>query len=363
VKVSELAFFTLSDPLLRLVVWISLALLAVLLLLLIQIAILRNNLISRTAREKRFLEIWRPILATWIISSEFTLLKLAKVDRINFLKLWNHLQESLRGDAKDRLNELAKHYGMLEYSRTLLRKKHLRLQLLAINTLGYLGDRFAWSEILQLARLPDPLISLAAARALFQIDANVAIKDIATELLEREDWPTAQLAILLEELGNESIFEILSNIANSLATSTDPVELGKLKRLLHLLEIAPYQQVIFSIRAILAATTDDEIIAQCLKFLRKPEDIHYVHHYLNHANWVVRLQAARAFGLIGSREELPQLSKLLSDPVWWVRYRTAQTILEFIREGSQEMTVLRAQLSDRYAQDMLDMVIAEKDKR
>jgi len=181
--------------------------------------------------------------------------------------------------------------------------------------------------------------------------------------LEREDWPTAQLAILLEELGNENIFGILANLANGLATSTDAVELRKLKRLLHLLEIAPYQQVIYSIRAILAATKDDEIVAQCLKFLRKPEDMHYVQFYLNHSNWVVRLQAARAFGSIGSREELPRLSKLLSDPVWWVRYRTAQTILEFIREGSPEMAALRAQLNDRYAQDMLDMVIAEKDKR
>jgi HEAT repeat protein len=358
-----LASSTLSDPILKLVVWISLALLVVLLLLVFQIVILRINLISRTAREKRFLEIWRPALANCIISGEVILPTLAKADQINFLKLWNHLQESLRGDAKNRLNDLAKKCGILDYSRTLLRKNNLRLQLLAINTLGHLGDRSSWLEILQLARLPDPLISLAAARALFQIDANDALDDVVVELLEREDWPTAQLAILLEELGNERIFEILSNTASSLASSTDPVELEKLKRLLRLLEIAPYQLVILSIRTILSVTTDDEVIAQCLKFLRKPDDLHFVLRYLNHTNWVVRLQAARAFGLIGSREDLPRLSKLLSDPVWWVRYRTAQTILELISEGSAEMSALRAQLTDRYAQDMLDMVIAEKDKR
>jgi HEAT repeat protein len=344
-------------------VWFSLALLVVVVLLLVQIALLRFNLNARIVREKRFLKVWRPLLAAAIAGESVTLPRLAKGETFYYLKLWNHLQETLRGVAKDRLNTLAIRCGMLPYTHLLLRRKELRLQLLALNTLGHLVDRTAWDEILLLARRPDPLLSVAAARALFQIDANAAFKDLHDELLEREDWPTAQLAILFQEIGTESVFAMLADSADHLALSTDPVELVRLKRLLQLLEIAPYQQVIAEIRKILAATADDEVAAQCLKFLREPSDLPSVRPRLSHPNWVVRLQAVRALGRFGSKEDLTQLATLLSDSVWWVRYRTAQALLKLMRGDAQLMAELRAQLSDRYALDMLDMVIAEKDGR
>jgi HEAT repeat protein len=121
--------------------------------------------------------------------------------------------------------------------------------------------------------------------------------------------------------------------------------------------------VIAEIRKILAATADDEVAAQCLKFLREPSDLPSVRPRLSHPNWVVRLQAVRALSRFGSKEDLTQLATLLSDSVWWVRYRTAQALLKLMRGDAQLMAELRAQLSDRYALDMLDMVIAEKDGR
>ncbi len=356
-------FSTPSDPVLQLVVWISLALLVLVLLLLLQITLLRFNLIARTAREQRFLQVWRPLLAATIAGEYVTLPPLLKDDGINFLKLWNHLQESLRGDAKTLLNKLAIRCGMLPYAHKLLGKKELRLQLLALNTLGHLVDRSAWDGILLLARRPDPLLSLAAVRALFQIDTNATLKDLRNELLEREDWPAAQLAIQLQEIGTQSTFAILVDDAMQLANSTAPAELGQLKRLVNLLEVAPYQQVILAIRSILSVTKDDEIVAQCLKFLREPSDIPAVYHHLDHPNWVVRLQATRALGRIGSTQDWPRLTALLSDPVWWVRYRTAQALVELIRGNTRVMAEMRAHLGDQYALDMMDMVIAEKDRR
>lgn len=354
------AFFTPSDPTLQFVVWLSLVLLVLVLLLLLQIILLRVNLSARTAREQRFLQVWRPLLAAAIAGETVSLPRLARGDEISFLKLWNHLQESLRGEAKQRLNELAVRCGMVQRSHVLLRKKELRLKLLALNTLGHLLDRSAWNGILQLARRPDPLLSLAAARSLFQIDANAALDELRNELLERDDWPPAQLAILFQEIGSAGIFTLLADTATRLAATPDAAEVTKLKRLLQLLEIAPYQHVIPAIRSILSVATDDEIVAQCLKYLREPADLPSVRVNLSHSNWVVRLQAARALGRIGSREDLPKLAALLGDPVWWVRYRTAQTLVELIRGDAGVMSELRGQLSDRYALDMLDMVIAEK---
>lgn len=339
--------------------WISIALLVVMLLLLLQIARLRIGLIARTAREQRFMEVWRPLLVAAIDGEKDALPPLAAGDEIFFLKLWNHLQESLRGKAKTRLNILALRCGMMQQAYALLDKQDLRSQLLALTTLGHLEDRTAWGSILPLAQQPDPLLSLAAARALFQIDADSALRDLRQSLLEREDWPAAQLAIMIQEANSESVFTELLGIATPLANTTDPAELAGLKRVLHLLEVAPPQQVISAIRSILAVTTNDEVIAQCLKYLRDPRDLPAVRGYLDHPGWVVRLQAAHTLGRIGTADDIQRLATLLGDPVWWVRYRTAQALLELTHGDLQVLSEMRAHLADRYARDMLEMVMTE----
>lgn len=353
----------LSERLLPLVLWFGLALLVVMLLLLLQIALLRINLIARTAREQRFLQVWQPLLAAAIAGENPAMPSLAEGDEVFFLKLWNHLQESLRGDAKWRLNVLAARCGAVSYAHTLLKQKDLRSRLLAATTLGHLGDRSPWEGLLRLAHEPDPLLSLVAARALFQLDANDALNDLKPQLLEREDWPIAQLARMIQEAGTAGIFAVLTETAMQLANSTNPAELSQLLRVLHLLEVAPPQLVVPVVRSILATTRDDETIAHCLKFLNSPSDLPSVRDHLAHGNWKVRLQAALALGRIGTVDDVGRLTALLGDPVWWVRYRTAQALVMLTRGNLQVLSQLRTRLTDRYARDMLEMAIAEKDGR
>jgi HEAT repeat protein len=353
----------LSENLAQGVVWLSVALFTLMLLLLLQIVLLRINLTARKERERRFLEVWRPLLAAAIAGERDDLPPLAEDEKIFFMKLWNHLEESLRGKAKRQLNIFALRCGILQEAYSLLHKKDLRSRLLALTTLGHLGDRSSWGDILRLAQHQDPLLSFVAVRALFQIHADTALNDLKLLMLEREDWPTAQLALLLQEAGRENIFSVLADTASSLAHSKSPAELGWLNRLLHLLEVSPYQQAISAIRTILAVTEHDEIIAQCLKFLREPNDLPTARRYLEHSNWVVRLQAAQAVGRIGTMNEVTQLAALLSDPVWWVRYRTAQALVALTRGNSRVLSELRARLPDRFALDMLEMAMAEKEGR
>jgi HEAT repeat protein len=353
----------LSDRLLPLVVWFGLSLLVVMLLLLLQIALLRIRLVARTTREQDFWQIWRPLLAAAIAGEAVTLPSLAKGDEIFFLKLWNHLQESLRGDAKKRLNTVAVHSGVVPYVHALLRKKDLRSRLLAVTTLGHLDDRSPWEGILRLAHAPDPLLSLVAARALFQLDAYTALHNLKQQLLGREDWPIAQLAKMIQEAGNADVFAELAASAMRLVNSTHPAERSLLIRVLHLLEVAPPQIVMPVVRSILAISGDDEAVAHCLKFLNEPYDLSCVRDHLAHRNWKVRLQAALALGRIGTADDVVRLATLLGDPVWWVRYRTAQALVVLARGNLPMLSQLRAQLTDRYARDMLEMAMAEKDGR
>ena len=66
---------------------------------------------------------------------------LAAPDVIPFLILWNQLQESFTGDITHRLNEVARRAGTDAKARGMLEQRSLRRRLLAVSTLGHLGDR------------------------------------------------------------------------------------------------------------------------------------------------------------------------------------------------------------------------------
>jgi HEAT repeat protein len=75
----------------------------------------------------------------------------------------------------------------------------------------------------------------------------------------------------------------------------------------------------------------------------------------------VRLQAAKALGRIGEHTDVNRLVPLLGDKEWWVRYRSAQALLGMSFFSLTEAEMLRTNLSDRFARDMLAQAIAERD--
>jgi hypothetical protein len=53
------------------------------------------------------------------------------------------------------------------------------------------------------------------------------------------------------------------------------------------------------------------------------------------------------------------LTRLLCDPVWWVRYRAAHALIQVNGMTAAGIDAVRARLTDNYALDMLDHVQAE----
>jgi hypothetical protein len=52
-----------------------------------------------------------------------------------------------------------------------------------------------------------------------------------------------------------------------------------------------------------------------------------------------------------------------SDEVWWVRFRAAQSLASLPFFSRDELWRLRFLLTDRFAQDILDQVVAEQKLR
>jgi HEAT repeat protein len=76
-------------------------------------------------------------------------------------------------------------------------------------------------------------------------------------------------------------------------------------------------------------------------------------------DFVVRKNLATAFGRLGGLEDAATIVELMSDKVWWVRYRAAQALTMLRGMTRERLAAVRASLTDRFARDMLDHVTAE----
>jgi HEAT repeat protein len=367
-----LDYAALSDPLLRIALWAGLGAILVSMLMLVYIVVLRIMLIERQREEQRFLSIWRPIMLNTVEGEPVTSPALKKSGYGAFLKLWNHFQESLRGDSSSRLSQLAVRCGIEPVVRNMLNDRSVRTRLVAIFTLGHLRDQAAWQDLVRLSRDNHPVVSICAARALLQIDPGRALPMLMPSLTGRGDWSIAKVTAMLAESGADAISAPLvaavksvvegsarSDASNAANSFNSPGTTFKLARLLHFLGCAHTGQAAEAILRVLEVATDDAIIAACLRALHDPRGLEIARAHITHPTWFVRIQAARALGRLGSAGDCDRLVALLSDPVWWVRYRAAQAIVALPTTTPETLENVRTALADPFAVDILRQAIAE----
>lgn len=349
---------TSSEFVIRVALWAGVVAAALSMLLVVAIYALRGALLIQRRRQQQLLDSWRPrITASALAGAEpgaEPLPVLRSRDVPAFLLLWNHYQGSVRGDAREHLNRLARALGLEGAARRLLRRRRLRHRLLAAVTLGQLGDRAAWDELVTLAASAHPLLSLTAARALVQIDARAAIPLLMPALAARSDWPAARVATILREAGPG----IVSPPLVAALTGAGPEAAA---RVVGLFEFAHAEATTPALRALLEGpATDEHALTVCLRVLRDPQLIGNVRRLVAHPRWHIRMEAAKALGRMGEAEDEARLERLLTDPQWWVRYRAAQALARLPSVDRRELERVRDRQHDRYARDILSQVLAEK---
>ena len=354
-----MGFAIFSDPLLRPIFWTGIAILLLALVMLVAVLVLRLALMLRRGRERRFIEEWRPLIMKAVNGVPQTLPNLASLDRIVFLKLWNHLQESLRGNATANLNRLLIACRLEDYACRLVRSRSISRQLLGVVTIGHLRQPGMEDKLQELAGKPHPPLSLAAGRAALQIDPARNLSWFVRMFTEREDWPLAKVASILSNQGVDAVTSPIIDAIETLATNSAPGAGSRLARLLQLLEITHVSRAAPALRRILRETQDERVIAASLKALQDPRDLPTVRRFASHPEWIVRVQAAQALGRLGAPEDRKLLARMLSDPQWWVRYRAARALVALPSVEPGDLEKIRAVLPDRFAVDALRQAIAE----
>lgn len=296
---------------------------ATVLILLICILLLRFVRVAKEHRRRLVTETWRPLLAQCVVEMPENLPALNPRDHLAFLHLWNHCFESIRGDARTQLNELARRLGIDQVAKRLLRARFLRRRLLAVVTLGHLQERSIWSELNEALHSDNAFLSLVAAKSLLNIDAPAAIPLLIPVISQRKDWSPLKVVAMFEAVGADLAAETIAEAA----VQASP-EIAS--RLIRHLAGTRSSEGLPPLRALLQeGPPSDDVLSACLFLFGQcsdPRDVSTVREHLTHPTWYVRLQAASALGKMGIEEDEPRLIRLLDDDHWWVRYRAAEAL-------------------------------------
>jgi len=340
-----------ADPILAAAYWTGIGALVLTLLLGAQIIRLRFALRARQRREAQALARWRPVFNAVIVGEPVeTLPALSKAERPHFIKLWVHLQASLRGAASDALNALARRLGVERDARTMLARGSRTERLLATLLLGHLGDRDSWDTLRTLAGSPDITLSLSALWALVRIDPQAAAAYLTPLFVERDDWAMSHVAGILKE-ASAPVAGVLAALLPTLA----PERIPRALRIAEALRIDLPPDLL----AGAMASPDVALVTAALRVVATPAARDQVRGLLAHPDWQVRVLAAKALGRLGDHSDVERLAALLGDREWWVRYRAAQAIVELPWLGPDDLDALHASLTDRFAADIFAQVIAE----
>lgn len=308
------------------------------------------------ARRAVFLRRWRPWLAAVALGSAppdtGDMPPLRRTEVRIFLREWIALLEVLDREVRGGLQSVGRQLRVPAIARRLLRRRRLRDRLLAVAALGHVGDAAAWDEILALVHGRNLPLALAAARALVRIDPHRAMEQLMPSIEQREDWPPARVATLLQEAGPDVLAEPL---AAAIRRARPEMQARLITHLVHLDE--PVATGL--IRGLLDAAPDDRVIGKCLDALQSPALLPAVRQLATHPRWHIRMLVAKAIGRLGERSDGPLLGRLLADPHWWVRYRAAQALVALPWMSDQQVRAVAALQTDRYARDALDQALAE----
>ncbi len=349
-----------SDLTLRIGTIAAISIYSAVFLLLLGILSLRYIRRRKDQRRHAVTETWRPLLAECVVEVPDTLPPLTPRDHLVLLYLWNHCYESIRGDARENLKELARRTGTDRLAKELLHARLLRRRLLAMVTLGHLQERSVWNELAAMLEADNAFVSLVAAKALLHIDAEAAVPLLIPVISRRKDWSPLKVVAIFEPAGADIAAEAIAQAA----CHASP-EIGA--RLIRHLAATQSQHALPPLRALLQnGAPSDDLLAACLFLFGEcsdPKDVVTIRAHLSHPTWYVRLQAASALGKVGIEEDEARLLALLDDEHWWVRYRAAEALSNLPWMTPERLTQLHNTLTTVESQEHLFPFMAQSNAK
>lgn len=305
----------------------------------------------------RLQDVWWPIFAEVVASEHFAvdagLPKLRRGQKKILLREWSRFRSLVQGQATISLNALAERLGLLALARSRMQRGSIDGRLLAVRIAGQMRDRASWDAIDAMLDSPNIAVSVTAATALVEINADRAIPRIVPLIGEIVRWPRTQVGRILNRAGPDIVS---TRLCREIADGTDEQAI----RLLQYMESAYPADINAVAERLLKTREHPGVLSAALKAASGRICPERVAELARHEVWFVRMQAAALLGRAGKPEDLKALEPMLSDGEWWVRYRTAQAMVASPFIGPNALRRIAARQRDRFARDILRQALAEK---
>ncbi len=345
------------DPILgQITFWLFVVSLLAVLVFTFSILILHRRNNRRLQDEKHWKDAW--LLQLLDPTHHGELQRIERHQILAFAELWSRVHGSVRGEFREGLLEASRKAGTVDHCLRMLRRGSIREKLRATELLGDHLSLEAVPLLLPLARGRDPFLSLAATHALLQIDPRHHFPSHLHDLLAREDWPIARIHDVLSEIDPELLAAHLPGHLLRWSPAPPP-------RALRTLDLLPEDSRSQLIQAVFqrAEGLAPETEAALLREIRTTEHLDLVRRGLKSPHWPVVVAALNTIAKLGTREDLPQLTELLSHAEWWVRYRAALAMVRLPGFKPIELELLAMRHPDRYGREMLRFALAEGNLR
>ena len=347
-----------EEPTLRFALHSSVVLGLITVAIMLQVLLISEVSNRRRLRRVQFNDAWRPFLALCSISDQMPTDRptLPNDQRLWWVLQWNRFQQQMRGPARERMNLALQSLDMEPFVLSLLRSG-VRKRLIGLTCLRYLGAPRHWQLLVPLLNHRNAIISLSAAHTLIAIDAPQAMRLILPKAAQRPDWALPRLAALCQSAGQAAVTApLLSTLY--LASEAERNRLASLLLWAEPRLTGPWARAQLDHSG---ASADQVIIAlRCLGELNDPRDRARMLGQLAQQDANIRLVAIQAFQRQARAEDVAHLLPLLGDRSWWVRQATADSIAALPGFSQDRLAELAMSYPDRYGQDALRRVIAER---
>jgi len=219
----------------------------------------------------------------------------------------------------------------------------------AARALNLVGTRRDSEALRPLIDDPHPAVRLAAAQALAAVDDP----DLVRVAVRRYPQEALALRLFMTNTLRAAWRVTETPLRECLASDAPSVDLAAWLGLAEAMDLPSLRTAITA----LVRHPDAEVRAPAARALRRyphAESVEAVHALLSDKQDFVRAAAAQALGVLRAGVAQPDLEHGLTDPAWWVRFRSA---LALALLGEPGRAALRRALRspDRYAREIAEM--------
>jgi HEAT repeat protein len=233
--------------------------------------------------------------------------------------------------------------------------------MIGLLALGFLQDRSSVPTLKQRLESGNSHSMIYAARALMEIDQGEHGAAVAHALLTCEGLDFALISVLLKPFRMQLDAALMPACPQpqpqaAIGQAPHAQSFQWLRLALALKLLVPQ----WRLTPFLSSEQHIEILIAALRLVQCEQDTEAVTCHVQHPDWRVRVQVARALGRTGDLMHRPILLGLLTDGQWWVRYRSAQALLQIPGMRYDQLHEKVVATQDRYALSMLIAVHSEK---